>query len=145
MVAVVAAVLSVLGWTVLTASVADAADQNVMVLSSWTPVLDAGAIAGGSQTVTITNVGTKTVSATAADTGPRPCDCAITGLTLSMGTLLRGAWSVTNLDAGETATMSVRYRAHESDLRNSPLRIPSTEGRFPLLARSTGQRTHRAL
>lgn len=145
MVTVAAMLLAVLGWTPLSASTATAADQDVMVLSSWAPVLDAGAIAGGSQTVTVTNVGAEAVSATTFDTARRPCECAVTGLTLSRGTLLRGTWSVRNLVPGETATMSVLYRAHHSDLRSSPSDIPSTAGRFPLQVRSTALRTHRAL
>lgn len=142
---VAAALVSVLGWTVAGVSVAHAGDQDVMVLSSWTPAIDAGAIAGGAQTVTVTNVSDHIESMITHETDARPCDCAVTGLTLSRGSLLRGTWTVTNLDPGETATMSVHYLARQGDLRNSPTGIPSTEGLFPLQGRLTAQRTHRAL
>jgi len=142
---VATALVSVLGWTVAAATDADAADQDVMVLSSWTPAIDAGTIAGGAQTVTITNVGDHTESTVSYGTATRPCNCAVTGLTLSKGTLLRGTWTVTNLKPGETATMSIQYLERQNDLRNSPTGIPSTEGRFQLQGKRTAQRTHQAL
>ena len=142
---VVAAVVSVLGWTIAAASAADAGDKDVMVLSSWTPGIDAGTISGGTQAVTITNVGDHMPSTATFGTEPRPCDCAITGLTLSSGTLLRGTWRVTNLNPGETETMTVQYLARRSGQQSSLTGIPSTEGLFPLQGKPTAQRTHRAL
>lgn len=137
--------LAVLGWTVLSPSIAEASEQDVMVLSSWAPALDAGTIAGGSQTVTMTNQGPATILATTFDTGPRPCDCAVTGLTLSRGTLHRGSWAVTNLDVSETVTMKVHYRLRQADWPSSPTDIPSTAGRSLPQVRSKALPTHQAL
>ena len=145
LVAAAVTTLAVLGWTVVSPSIAEASEPDVMVLSSWAPAFDAGAIAGGSQTVTMTNLGAVTIPVSTFDTHTRPCGCAITGLTLSRGTLHRGFWVVTNLDAGETATMNVHYHHRRTDGQNSPVDIPSTAGQSLRGARSTTQRTLQAL
>lgn len=132
MAALALALLTVLGWTALTATTAKAEDQDVMVLSSWTPVLDGGAVTGGSQTITITNVGSETLGTFALDTRMRPCDCAVTGRTITSGTVLRGVWAVTNLAAGETAEMSARYGVLQGGWLSLPSDTPNTAALLPL-------------
>ncbi|MCL1597633.1 MAG: hypothetical protein M3094_00505 [Actinomycetia bacterium] len=80
-----------------------------MNLSSWEPVVENGAIVGGTQTVTITNITSNTMGDVTFSLATAPCDCLITESNASNGGVEGDAWVVGQLAPGATATLTLSY------------------------------------
>jgi len=80
-----------------------------MNLSSWVPVVENGAIVGGTQTVTIANITSDTMGDVTFSLASTPCDCIVTESNASDGRVEGDAWIVGELVPGETATLTLSY------------------------------------
>jgi hypothetical protein len=83
-----------------------------MQLSSWQSETLDGVIIGGSQAVTIVSTSTDTATGTTFRLGQPPCDCSLSNLSASVGTIENGVWTIGDLPAGATVTLDLRYSAN---------------------------------
>jgi hypothetical protein len=85
---------------------------QTMQLSSWQSETLDGVIIGGSQAVTIVSTSTDTATGTTFQLGQPPCDCSLSNLSASVGTIENGVWTIGDLPAGATVTLDLRYSAN---------------------------------
>ena len=95
----------------VSAAPAVAVEPGVTTLSSWRPVSSGGDIVGGTQTITIANGGSDTVTDLGVVLDPAPCDCDRAAVVLDAGFLDGGRWVVPSLGADEVATLTISYEA----------------------------------
>jgi hypothetical protein len=88
------------------------ATPQTMQLSSWQSEIVGDVIIGGSQTVTIVSTSTDTTLGTTFQLGQPPCDCSLSSVSSSAGTVENGLWKIGDLRAGATATLNLRYSAN---------------------------------
>ena len=111
---VVALVLPVLSGAAAPSS--NARDRSVpetMNLSSWQSEGTNGVIAGGMQTVTITNTADTVARSVTFHLAPPPCDCALAHASATSGALRAGIWILDDLPVGGTATLDLVYVANK--------------------------------
>ena len=99
-----------------------------MNLSSWEPVVENGAIVGGTQTVTITNITSEAMGDVTFSLANPPCDCVVTESAASDGRVEPDAWVIGELGPGATATLTLSYGEPSSPAvgvpaGNPPLRV----------------------
>ena len=108
------------------------------VLSSFTAETQGAAIIGGTRTVTVHSFAATGLSAS-VDLEPAPCDCTISHIAASHGTISGSIWTIEALAGGRTATLTVAYssqasgpiaiRAHSRDPASA---ADSTPGDIPV-------------
>ena len=123
------------------AAPAMAAEPGVTTLSSWRPIASAGAIVGGTQTITIVNGGSATVTGLSVTLEPAPCECDRTAVVLNVGFVAGGRWVVPSLGAGEIASLTISYEAAGS-VAETAESAPSTAAVSAVRALSGDDRVH---
>ena len=84
------------------------------VLSSFTADTRGATIIGGTRTVTVHNFATTDIGAS-VDLEPAPCDCIISYIAATQGTVSGSVWTIEALAGGRTATLTVAYSSQASD------------------------------
>jgi hypothetical protein len=83
------------------------------VLSSFTADTRGATIIGGTRTVTVHSFAATGLSAS-VDLEPAPCDCTISHIAASHGTISGSIWTIEALAGGRTATLTVAYSSQAS-------------------------------
>ncbi len=84
------------------------------VLSSFTADTQGAAIIGGTRTVTVHNFAATGITAS-VDLDPAPCDCAVSHIVASHGTISGTIWTIEGLPGAHTATLTVAYSSESSE------------------------------
>jgi hypothetical protein len=87
--------------------------SQTMQLSSWQSEGTNGVIAGGMQTVTITNTADTVARSVTFHLAPPPCDCALAHASATSGAVRSGIWILDDLPVGGTATLDLVYVANK--------------------------------
>lgn len=90
-------------------STAALAGPPTMNLSSWEPVVEDGAIVGGTQTVTVTNITSQTMEDVTFSLVDTPCECNVTQSAASTGQVQDDVWLIGELAPDTTATLTLSY------------------------------------
>ncbi len=80
-----------------------------MNLSSWEPTVDDGVVVGGTQTITVTNVGAVAIADVTFPLDEIPCDCVVAATSPSDGTVDAETWTIGEIAPGATATLTISY------------------------------------
>jgi hypothetical protein len=99
------------------------------VLSSFTAETQGAAIIGGTRSVTVHNFATNGLS-TSVDLDPAPCDCTVSHIVASHGTISGSIWTIEALPPAHTATLTVAYSSESSEpiaIRAHSRATPSAE------------------
>ena len=83
--------------------------EDIVMLSSWTPEIEDGHIVGGSQSVTVANVGAAPTLGFSYSLDPAPCACSITEVIVGEGWLSGRDWAIPSLAPGESASITLEY------------------------------------
>lgn len=85
------------------------AAPQTMQLSSWQSEIVDDIIVGGSQSVTIISTSSEMTTGTTFRLGQPPCDCSLSEISASTGTVKDGIWTTGDLPAGAAVTLDLRY------------------------------------
>jgi hypothetical protein len=114
----VAAIVALTPYAGASAMTVDGADDGgaapMAVLSSFTADTRGATIIGGTRTITVHNFGTNEISAS-VDLDPAPCDCTISHIAASHGTVSGSAWTIEALAGARIATLTIAYSSRASD------------------------------
>ena len=92
----------------------DGGSAPMAMLSSFTADTRGATIIGGTRTVTVHNFGTNAISPS-VDLDPAPCDCTISHIVASHGTISGSVWTIEALPRAQTATLTIAYSVRASD------------------------------